>query len=540
MTDNNDDDNDKDHPNQEQEKMPEKENKEKKIDETVKDNIPEEKPKETKEKSLSNISKEIDENQEIKSIEKKMDIFEKRFNKIDETLQSIVKILRDKINYDLLMTPKMNSYRDKNANKLLQNKTRRNGATKIKEEDIYDELYRENLNEEKSTRESKKSYEEDKKFTNKKQEDLHKDLNDNNNTYDINIDNNTVENNFIGSANEAPIRKNNEAYSNTVNDEEKRKNNLSYDSKNQKENNDEITSPQESEEEQLQNDKYQQYPSQNSEIFNNQEQDRDESSLKYKKNNNNNKKRSLLSKKFTKHKNSRKKRQESSYSPSIYNKSKRRVSQSMVNYNQVQDVEDEYENERESEEELSDEQLEKERIEREKKRNEKRERSGKSERERESTFKYYFDGHIINNKKVRWEVKIKQLTGWFSIGVAERQKTSNTNEKQNPITVNVNKQYIIKKINFLMTNDHCTIVWIGDKNQINQFKGVFGIKQGDILTFTFCPKFNQLKVQKNNNTYLIDKINYYGDQWLVPCAIYSRKNDKALFRNFHVLADYNI
>ena len=533
MTDNNDNDNDKNHPNQEEEKIPEKESKENKIDETAKEIIPEEKPKETKEKSLSNVSKEIDESQEIKSIEKKIDIFEKRFNKIDETLQSIVKILRDKINYDLLRIPKLNSYRDKNANKLLQNKTKRNGAVKIKEEDIYDELYHENLNEEKSTRESKKSWEEDKKYTKKKQEDLHKDLNDNINTYDINIDNNTVENNSIGSANEAPIRKNNEPYSNTVNGEEKRKNNLSYDSKNQKENNDEITSPQESDEEQSQNDKYQQYPSHNSEM---QEQDKDESNHKYEKNKS--KKRSLLSKKFTKHKNGRKKRQESSYSPSIYNKSRRRVSQSMVNYNQVQDLEDEYENERESEEELSDEQLEKERIEREKKRNEKRGRSGKNGRE--STFKYYFDGHIINNKKVRWEVKIKQLTGWFSIGVAERQKTSNTNEKQNPITVNVNRQYIINKINFLMTNDHCTILWIGNKNQINQIKGVFGIKQGDILTFTFCPKFSQLKIQKNNNTYLIDKINYFGDQWLVPCAIYSRKNDKALFRNFHVLADYHI
>jgi len=532
MTDNNDNDNDINHPNIEQDKIPEKESKEKKIDEIVKDNIPEEKPKETKEKSLSNASKAIDESQEIKSIEKKIDIFEKRFNKIDETLQSIVKILRDKINYDLLRVPKISSYRNKKSNKLLQNKTRRNGVIKIKEEDIYDELYRENLNEEKSTRESKKSWEEDKKYTKKKQEDLHKDLNDNNNTYDINIDNNTAENNSIGSANEAPTRKNIEAYSNSVNGEEKRKN-LSYDSKNQKENNDEITSPHESEQEQSQNEKYQQYPSQNSEMYNNQNQDKDESSHKYEKNNN--KKRSLLSKKFTKHKNSRRKRQESSYSPSIYNKSRRRVSQSMVNYNQVQGLEDE--NERNSEEELSDEQLEKERIEREKKRNEKRERSEKNEKE--STFKYYFDGHIINNKKVRWEVKIKQLTGWFSIGVAERQKTSNTNEKQNPITVDVNKQYIINKINFLMTNDHCTIIWIGNKNQINQFKGVFGIKQGDILTFTFCPKFSQLKIQKNNNTYLIDKINYYGDQWLVPCAIYSRKSDKALFRNFHVLADYN-
>jgi len=420
----------------------------------------------------------------------------------------------------------------KKMDKLLQSKTKRNKVIKIKEEMIDDELYHENQNEEKnSTRESKKSsWEEDKKYKKRLQQDLHKDLNEN--TYDINIENNTAGNNSVETINGVPLQKNIEVNSNTIVDEEKETNSP-------KENNEEVTTPMESEQEQCQSAKCDQ--NQNSENSNNnQDQEPAEKYSNNKKYDKTlNKKRSLLSKKLTKHKKNRRKYQESSYSPSIYNSNTGyRVSQSMVNYNQEKDIEEEEEeNGKGSEEDLNDAQVEKERLEREKLREKQREKVKKSKRE--STFKYYFDGHVVNNKKVRWEVKIKQLTGWFSIGVAERQKTSKTNEKQNPITMNVDKQFIINKINFLMTNDHCTIIWIGNKNQINQSKGVFAIKQGDILTFTFCPKFNQLKIQKNNNTYLIDKINYYGEQWLVPCAIYSRKNDKALFRNFHVLADYN-
>ena len=45
--------------------------------------------------------------------------------------------------------------------------------------------------------------------------------------------------------------------------------------------------------------------------------------------------------------------------------------------------------------------------------------------------------------------------------------------------------------------------------------------------------------KKEENFFIIENINYSSNQWLVPCAIYSKKDDKAIFRNFQVLADYN-
>ena len=206
--------------------------------------------------------------------------------------------------------------------------------------------------------------------------------------------------------------------------------------------------------------------------------------------------------------------------------------------NNISNIEEEEEKEINKNEEMDEEKSE-ERIKQEEEKTEKK--------KRKKLFKYYFDGHIINNKKIRWEVQVKQLKGWFSLGISERRKTSETNEKQNHSILTVDKDFILKQINFLMANDRCTILWENGQNKVTELKEqCFKIKEGDNLVLIYSPKFKQLKIYKKDekenediNSYIIENINYSKSQWLVPCAIYSKKDDKAIFKNFQVLADYN-
>ena len=446
--------------------------------------------------------------------------YEKRLSKMDKTLNAIMKFLTKLNNgreIDIDKSQSNVTIRNKYNDKLKEKNIRRNEVIKIKEEDIEinDNEKEKDLKSYKSN-DSKKSTGDEKSYNKKRLEQSEKIIKNfkNTNFEEMNIVLNNNRRYSNETSNCAPTLKNNAIFNQNMmimsEDDKKENNNISN-----------ISSKENIEETPRENDEkfIDQYQDLEQEDVNGQDHVL-ESHLKYKKVI---KKKSLLSKKFRKK--YRKKREESSYSPPNY--ANRKISQSMLNYSRDVQVE----------EHGDDELLEKEKKEREKMRDKEREKI--RENRKMNDFKYYFDGHIINNKKIRWEVKIKRLSGWFSIGVGERVKTSHSNEKQNHTMIIVDKEYIINKINFLLTNDHCTIMWEGGKNNINKARGSFNIKEGDNLIFIYSPKFNQLKIQKNNSTYVIENIDYYSDQWLVPCAIFSRKNDKAIFRNFHVLADYN-
>lgn len=222
-------------------------------------------------------------------------------------------------------------------------------------------------------------------------------------------------------------------------------------------------------------------------------------------------------------------------------KAKKRISQSMRNYASHSESEDSdysYNEEVKNEDDWYDPKTE----------NKKKNKKPKSNKEKQKKyFRYFFDGHIINNKKAKWEVQIKQLTGWFSLGISERKKTSKS-EKLAQIMMTVERDFIVHQTNYLITNDQCSISWEDGENKVNENLDNFKIKDGDNLVIMYSPKFKQLKIQKtngNNNisnendTYIIDNINYYNNGWLVPCMVFSKVEDKASIKNFHILADYN-
>ena len=71
-----------------------------------------------------------------------------------------------------------------------------------------------------------------------------------------------------------------------------------------------------------------------------------------------------------------------------------------------------------------------------------------------------------------------------------------------------------------------------------KIKGSLPIREGDNLTFIYSPKYGQLKIQKSIYSFIIEEVYYNNNEWLVPVAIFSNTQDKAVFRNFHILADY--
>ena len=165
----------------------------------------------------------------------------------------------------------------------------------------------------------------------------------------------------------------------------------------------------------------------------------------------------------------------------------------------------------------------------------KKENNNKKEEIRE--FKYIYDSHILNNKKIKWEIKIEKISGWFSIGIGEIKKCQN--ERQDTEIIIDKKDSIKNKINFLLTNDHCIIFWKNDNLTYKKVKGSLSIKEGDNLTLIYSPKFGQLKVQKGHYSFTINEVNYLNNEWIVPIAIFSHRQDTVVFKNFQVLADYN-
>lgn len=155
-------------------------------------------------------------------------------------------------------------------------------------------------------------------------------------------------------------------------------------------------------------------------------------------------------------------------------------------------------------------------------------------------FKYYYDGHVLNSKKISWDVFLKKATGWFGIGLAEKEKLSENMEDIQPEEkiLNVDEKNNKTKTDFLLDNEHNINVWKQGNISRTINKSSPSFKEGDILTFIYSPKFNQLKIQKGKTCFTFEDINYNTEQLLVPCIVFSNRENRAIFKNFKVLADY--
>ena len=156
-------------------------------------------------------------------------------------------------------------------------------------------------------------------------------------------------------------------------------------------------------------------------------------------------------------------------------------------------------------------------------------------------FKYYYSNQILNDKKIKWDIKLEKAKGWFSIGIGERKKQEQNllnNDKDFEILFD-KKESIKYKKNFLLTNDHCTILWKDGNMTYKHIKGSLPIKEGDILSFIYSPKYEQLKISKKNFSFTISNVIYDKNEIIVPVAIFSQKYDSVKFFNFQILADYS-
>ena len=159
----------------------------------------------------------------------------------------------------------------------------------------------------------------------------------------------------------------------------------------------------------------------------------------------------------------------------------------------------------------------------------------KPQEEKTDDVKFYYESQILNNRKTKWDIEIKKAKGLICVGVGERKKEENLP----PVDVNVKKSEKNSKFFYGIDNEKGTYNWEnGTVVEKKNVKGVPFLKEGDVLTFIYNPKFKQLKITKNKFSYSIENLEYKNDECLVPCAQMGEK-DKIYFRNFEVLADYS-
>lgn len=167
-------------------------------------------------------------------------------------------------------------------------------------------------------------------------------------------------------------------------------------------------------------------------------------------------------------------------------------------------------------------------------------------------FKVYRDTHILNHKKIRWEILLKRLTGFCALGISgkrpedlgtvildnETEKEEEKIEEEIIPLPNIDCITNIGYMEYLLTNKQNTIIWKNGNNVKKNNSNLPVLKEGDNLIFIYCPKFSQLKIQKGDYIFIFENVGNKPRQLLNPFIIFENKNDKAVFHNFQVLAEY--
>ena len=166
-------------------------------------------------------------------------------------------------------------------------------------------------------------------------------------------------------------------------------------------------------------------------------------------------------------------------------------------------------------------------------------------------YKFCRDSHILNHKKIRWEIFLKKLTGFVALGISGKKQEEQTtvildndldnNDKIEEEIVHMpNNDSLLSSSNmhYLLTNEHNTIIWKNGSNYKKTNSDLPLLKEGDNLILIYCPKFSQLKIQKGDYIFIFENVGYKSRQLLNPSVILGNKNDKAVFHNFQVLAEY--
>jgi len=167
-------------------------------------------------------------------------------------------------------------------------------------------------------------------------------------------------------------------------------------------------------------------------------------------------------------------------------------------------------------------------------------------------FKICRDNHILNNKKIRWEILLKKLTGYCALGISGKRPEDigtvildNENEKEEE---KIEEEFIslpncdsicsMVNMHYLLTNKQNTIIWKNGNNIKKSNSELPVLKEGDNLIFIYSPKHSQLKIQKGDYIFIFENVGNKARQILNPYIIFENKNDKAVFHNFQVLAEY--
>ena len=163
----------------------------------------------------------------------------------------------------------------------------------------------------------------------------------------------------------------------------------------------------------------------------------------------------------------------------------------------------------------------------------------------ETEFTYLFHPTILNNKKVQWEVKINNLSGWLAFGICVKEIQENI-YGAGGIGIKRNEKYSrLGHGCFMITSDKKKINFLNADENRAEFKNIPNMKSGDKFICQYTPKFEKLKIYKStqpHNEITLTKIKFFKNEIdsisLVPCILVSSPSDEVEFDNFSVLADY--
>lgn len=174
----------------------------------------------------------------------------------------------------------------------------------------------------------------------------------------------------------------------------------------------------------------------------------------------------------------------------------------------------------------------------------------KNNTEKKNNYILLRDNHILNNKKIRWEMSLKKITGNIALGISGKKSDEHStliidNENKGNIEEEVLKMknmddlVSLPNVQFLLTSEKSTIVWKNGKNYKKTNPNLPLLKEGDNLSLIYCPKFSQLKIQKDGYVFLFENVCNKTKQLLYPSIFLENKTDKVDFHNFSILAEYN-
>lgn len=143
-------------------------------------------------------------------------------------------------------------------------------------------------------------------------------------------------------------------------------------------------------------------------------------------------------------------------------------------------------------------------------------------------YSYVFYNEVLNNKKIKWKVRLTKISGWVAIGICYKEVAK---MKYSNKSINIQNPY--NHGSFLVTSDNTLINCINYDQNNMYYKCSPSLKEGNIINCFFSSTQGELVVSHFDEYVCLSQIESSNKNFtLVPCAIVSDLSDIIEFENF--------